>query len=58
MLILTRRRGERIQLNEEIAIVVLEIRGAQVRVGIQAPEGVKILREELLAAEKKKDETH
>jgi carbon storage regulator len=58
VLVLTRRPGERIQLNEEIAIVVLEVRGAQVRVGIQAPEGVKILREELLAAEKKREETH
>jgi len=48
MLILTRRPGESIQVGEEIEISVLEIRGNQVRLGINAPAEVLVLRSELL----------
>lgn len=47
MLVLTRRSDESIRLGEDILITVLEIRGNQVRLGIKAPRGVRIFREEL-----------
>jgi carbon storage regulator len=48
MLILTRRPGESIQVGEDIEISVIEIRGNQVRLGINAPAEVLVLRSELL----------
>jgi carbon storage regulator len=48
MLILTRRPGESIQIGDDIEISVLEIRGNQVRIGINAPPEVLVLRSELL----------
>ena len=48
MLILTRRPGETIQVGDDIEISVLEIRGNQVRIGINAPPEVLVLRSELL----------
>jgi carbon storage regulator len=47
MLVLTRKAGERIIVDESIAITVVSIRGNRVRVGIDAPMGVSIFREEL-----------
>jgi carbon storage regulator len=48
MLVLTRKAGERIVIDESIVVEVLEVQGNRVRIGIQAPQGVPILREELL----------
>jgi carbon storage regulator len=48
MLVLTRKAGERILIDNNIVIEVLEIQGNRIRLGIQAPSGVSILREELL----------
>lgn len=48
MLILTRRPGESIQVGEDIEISILEIRGNQVRIGINAPSDVLVLRSELV----------
>ena len=47
MLALTRKTGESIILDDEIEIVVVEVKGDQVRLGIQAPKSVKILRKEI-----------
>mgnify|MGYP001826755660 CR=1 FL=1 len=47
MLILTRRLGETILVGDDIEVTVMAIESNQVRVGIQAPKDVKILREEL-----------
>ncbi len=47
MLVLTRKSDESIRLGEDIKITVLEIRGNQVKLGIDAPSGVMIYREEL-----------
>ena len=47
MLILTRRVGETIRINEDISIQVLGICGQQVRLGITAPADVAIHREEV-----------
>lgn len=47
MLILTRRLGETIVIGDDIRITVTRIKGNQVRLGIQAPTGINIRREEL-----------
>ena len=48
MLILSRLVDQKIIIGEEdIVLTVVAIEGKQVRLGIEAPEGVKILREEL-----------
>jgi carbon storage regulator len=48
MLVLTRKAGERILIADNVVVEVLEIQGNRVRIGIQAPSGVTILRQELL----------
>ena len=47
MLILTRRLGESITIGDDIKITFVDIRGNKVRVGIEAPKGVSVYREEL-----------
>ncbi len=47
MLVLTRRPGESIVVGEDIVITVIEIKGGQVRIGIDAPLEVGIYREEI-----------
>lgn len=47
MLILTRRSGEGIKIGEDIRVVILETKGNQVRIGIEAPEGTKVYRDEV-----------
>lgn len=47
MLILTRKLGESITIGDDIKIQVLEIKGKQVRLGIQAPKKYPIHREEI-----------
>ena len=48
MLILTRKTGEGIIIGNDIRVSVLEIRGKQIRLGIEAPADVQVLREEVL----------
>ncbi len=47
MLVLTRKLGESIAIDDHIKIVVVQIKGKQVRLGIQAPKETKIHREEV-----------
>ncbi len=47
MLILSRKPGEALNINEEIEIKIIEINGDKVKIGISAPGNVKILRSEL-----------
>ena len=47
MLVLSRKQNQSIVINEDIRVTVVSIRGSQVRIGIEAPESVAILREEL-----------
>lgn len=50
MLVLTRKAGETIRIGDNITVRVLEARGSQVRIGIEAPGDVKIYREEIYEA--------
>ena len=47
MLTLTRKAGQKIRIGDRIEIVVREVRGKQVRLGITAPDGLPVYREEL-----------
>jgi len=47
MLVLSRKIGEKIVIGDGIEVTVIDIKGRQVRLGINAPKGVKIWREEL-----------
>ncbi|TFD72219.1 carbon storage regulator CsrA [Cryobacterium sp. Hb1] len=50
MLVLTRKPGEKILIGDDIVITVLDARGDSVRIGIDAPRGVKIQRDEVVRA--------
>ncbi len=50
MLVLTRRRNEIIMINDNIKIVVVDIRGDKVRLGIEAPKEVPVHRREVYDA--------
>lgn len=47
MLVLTRRLGESITIGDNVRVVVMEIRGNQVRLGIEAPHDLPVHREEV-----------
>jgi len=47
MLVLTRKLGQSIMIDDKIEIVVLEVRGEQVRLGIRAPKDVTVHRMEV-----------
>ncbi|MDP1946074.1 MAG: carbon storage regulator CsrA [Nitrospirota bacterium] len=47
MLVLTRRRGEAITIGHNIRVIVLDIKGGQIRLGIEAPSTVEIHRDEI-----------
>jgi carbon storage regulator len=47
MLILTRKPGESIYIGDGIKVIIVEIKGNQIRVGIEAPSNVRIYREEI-----------
>jgi len=50
MLILTRKEGEGIRLGDDIRIVLVQLRGNQVRLGIECPKNMRVLRDELYQA--------
>jgi carbon storage regulator len=47
MLILTRKLGENIVINDNIIITVIENKGQQVRIGIDAPRSIAVHRQEI-----------
>lgn len=47
MLVLTRQAGESVRIGEDIEITVLDVRAGAVRIGIAAPQSVRIFRSEL-----------
>ena len=47
MLILTRRVGEALMVGDSTKIVVLGVKGSQIRLGINAPKDIKVHREEI-----------
>jgi carbon storage regulator len=51
MLVITRKIGESIMINDDIEISVLELGKDKVKFGVKAPRNVKIMRSELIAAQ-------
>lgn len=47
MLVLTRKTGQSIRIGDDILIKIVSIDGSQVKLGIEAPKGIQIFREEL-----------
>ena len=47
MLVLTRKSNESLKIGEGVTVTVIEVKGSQVRLGIDAPSGVRIYRTEL-----------
>lgn len=47
MLVLTRKSQEKIQIGENITVTILRVKGQAVRVGIDAPRDVRVIRTEL-----------
>jgi carbon storage regulator len=47
VLSLARRPGQKIRIGENIILIIREIRGRQVKIGIEAPANVRVLREEI-----------
>jgi carbon storage regulator len=52
MLVLSRKEGEQIVMpDQEVIVTIVAIRGNRVRIGVTAPAGVSVYREEILRAE-------
>jgi carbon storage regulator len=50
MLILSRKINEKVVIGDDISVSIIEIRGDQVRLGIDAPKKVKVFRQEVYDA--------
>ncbi len=55
MLVLSRKKNESIVINNDITIVVVEIRGDKVRLGVEAPKEVPVHRQEVFDAIRRND---
>jgi len=55
MLVLSRKKNESIVINDDITIVVVEIRGDKVRLGVEAPKEVPVHRREVYDAIKRSE---
>ena len=55
MLVLARKKNESIRINDDITIVVVEIRGDKVRLGVEAPKEVTVHRSEVYDAIKRNE---
>jgi carbon storage regulator len=47
VLVLSRKEGERIRVGDQIVVTVVRVSGDKVRVGIEAPQAMRVLRDEL-----------
>ncbi len=55
MLVLSRKKNESIVINDDITIVVVEIRGDKVRLGVEAPKEIPVHRREVYDAIKRNE---
>lgn len=58
MLVLSRKKNESIIINDDITIVVVEIRGDKVRLGVEAPKEVPVHRNEVYEAIRRNQQKH
>jgi carbon storage regulator len=57
MLVLSRKKNETIAIGDDIKIVVVEVRGNKVRLGIEAPPDLPVHRQEVYDAIKRQDQS-
>lgn len=57
MLVLSRKKNESIVINDDITIVVVEIRGDKVRLGVEAPKEIPVHRREVFDAIRRSETT-
>ena len=57
MLILSRKTDEKIKIGEDITLTIIEIRGDQVEIGVEAPKNVKVFRQEVFNAIKNENKS-
>lgn len=50
MLVVTRKKGERVLIGDEIVVTILDVRRDGIRVGVDAPRGIRIQRAEVVEA--------
>ena len=55
MLVISRKRGERICLGDDVVVTVLEVVGSTVRLGIEAPDDIRVYRHEIWEAVKQEN---
>lgn len=58
MLVLTRKVGERILIGNDVKVLVTEISGDRIKIGIEAPRNILVIREELLTPKQSETENH
>jgi len=58
MLVLTRKREQKIRIGKDVVITILKVQGEQVSVGIEAPKSLSIVREELLTEKEVEELAH
>lgn len=56
MLVLTRAKGQKIMIGNDIVLTVVEVNGDQVRIGIEAPTDISVYREEIFRSIKEQNE--
>ena len=57
MLVLSRKQHQRIRLGDDITVTIVRLAGDQVRLGIDAPKEIRVLRDELEPHEEKKEQS-
>lgn len=50
MLILSRKTDQQIKIGDDITLTIIEVRGDQVKIGVEAPKDVKVFRQEVFNA--------
>ena len=56
-MILTRRTGETVMIGDEVTVMVLGVKGNQVRLGVNAPKCIPVHREEIYERIKREEQT-
>ena len=58
MLVLSRQRDESIMIGDDVEIIIVDVRGDKVRLGITAPKNISVHRREVYEAIKREQQSH
>lgn len=56
MLVLTRRKNESLLIGDDIVVTIVRVSGDKVRIGIEAPDSVRVIRPEAVEKERREDD--